>query len=119
MNNYDVRDISLAPSGHRKIEWVKNNMPLLSALEEDFKRDRPFEGLRISLSVHLEAKTAYLCLVLAAGGAQMSVTGSNSLSTQDDVAAALADRGLQVFAYHGATDEEYMIAADTMDILGK
>lgn len=108
MNNYDVRDISLAPSGHRKIEWVKNNMPLLSALEEDFKRDRPFEGLRISLSVHLEAKTAYLCLVLAAGGAQMSVTGSNSLSTQDDVAAALADRGLQVFAYHGATDEEYM-----------
>ena len=108
MNNYDVRDISLAPSGHRKIEWVKNNMPLLSALEEDFKRDRPFEGLKISLSVHLEAKTAYLCLVLAAGGAQMSVTGSNSLSTQDDVAAALADRGLQVFAYHGATDEEYM-----------
>ena len=108
MNNYDVRDISLAPSGHRKIEWVKNNMPLLSALEEDFKRYRPFEGLKISLSVHLEAKTAYLCLVLAAGGAQMSVTGSNSLSTQDDVAAALADRGLQVFAYHGATDEEYM-----------
>ena len=86
----------------------KEQHALLSALEEDFKRDRPFEGLKISLSVHLEAKTAYLCLVLAAGGAQMSVTGSNSLSTQDDVAAALADRGLQVFAYHGATDEEYM-----------
>ena len=51
MNNYDVRDISLAPSGHRKIEWVKNNMPLLSALEEDFKRDRPFEGLKISLRI--------------------------------------------------------------------
>ena len=82
-------------------------MPLLSSLEEDFRRTKPFEGLRISLSVHLEAKTAYLCLVLAAGGAQMSVTGSNSLSTQDDVAAALADDGLRVFAYHGATDEEY------------
>ncbi len=108
VKNYDIRDISLAPSGHTKIEWVKNNMPLLSALEKDFRRDRPFEGLKISLSVHLEAKTAYLCLVLAAGGAQMSVTGSNSLSTQDDVAAALADSGLRVFAYHGATDEEYM-----------
>ena len=106
--NYDIRDISLAPSGHTKIEWVKNNMPLLRALEDEFSRTRPCEGLKISLSVHLEAKTAYLCLVLAAGGARMSVTGSNSLSTQDDVAAALADSGLKVFAYHGATDEEYM-----------
>lgn len=84
-NQYDIRDISLAPSGHRKIQWVKHNMPLLSGLEEEFSATKPFEGLRISLSVHLEAKTAYLCLVLAAGGAQMSVTGSNSLSTQDDV----------------------------------
>ena len=108
MNNYDIRDISLAPSGHRKIQWVKNNMPLLRALEEEFRETKPFEGMKVSLSVHLEAKTAYLCLVLAAGGAQMSVTGSNSLSTQDDVAAALADSGLAVFAYHGATDEEYM-----------
>ncbi|MFR6258034.1 MAG: adenosylhomocysteinase, partial [Anaerovoracaceae bacterium] len=108
MNRYDIRDISLAQSGKRKIEWVKNNMPLLSGLEEEFRIDKPFEGIRISLSVHLEAKTAYLCLVLAAGGAEMSVTGSNSLSTQDDVAAALADSGLKVFAYHGATDEEYM-----------
>ena len=89
MKDYDIRDISLAPSGHRKIEWVKNNMPLLSALEEEFRKDKPFDGMKISLSVHLEAKTAYLCLVLAEGGAQMSVTGSNSLSTQDDVAAAL------------------------------
>ena len=108
MNKYDIRDITFAESGHRKIEWVRNNMPLLRAMEEEFKRDRPFDGIKISLSVHIEAKTAYLCLVLAAGGAHMSVTGSNSLSTQDDVAAALADRGLKVFAYHGATDEEYM-----------
>ena len=71
------------------------------------QREQPFEDTRISLSIHLEAKTAYLCLVLAAGGAQMSVTGSNSLSTQDDVAAALADSGISVFAVHGATDEEY------------
>ncbi|MCB6992722.1 adenosylhomocysteinase [bacterium 210820-DFI.6.37] len=107
MKNYEIRDISLAPSGHQKIQWVKNNMPLLSGLEEEFVKTKPFEGIRISLSVHLEAKTAYLCLVLAAGGAEMSVTGSNSLSTQDDVAAALADAGLKVFAYHGATEEEY------------
>lgn len=107
MRKYEIRDISLAPSGHRKIQWVKNNMPLLAALEDEFRESRPFEDTRISLSIHLEAKTAYLCLVLAAGGAQMSVTGSNSLSTQDDVAAALADSGISVFAVHGATDEEY------------
>lgn len=107
MENYEIRDISLAASGHQKIEWVKNNMPLLRGLEEEFAKTKPFENIKISLSVHLEAKTAYLCQVLAAGGAQMSVTGSNVLSTQDDVAAALADSGMKVFAYHGATQEEY------------
>lgn len=107
MKQYEIRDIALAPSGHKKIRWVKEHMPLLSGLEEEFKNTKPFSGVKISLSVHLEAKTAYLCLVLAAGGADMSVTGSNVLSTQDDVAAALADSGLKVFAYHGATAEEY------------
>lgn len=107
MPEYEIRDIALAPSGHTKIRWVKNNMPLLAGLEEKFLKEKPFEGVKISLSVHLEAKTAYLCMVLAAGGARMHVTGSNVLSTQDDVAAALADSGLSVFAYHGATQEEY------------
>lgn len=107
MKKNEIRDISLAPSGRQKIEWVKNNMPLLRGLEEQFRKERPFEGVRISLSVHLEAKTAYLCEVLAAGGADMSVTGSNVLSTQDDVAAGLAATGMKVFAYHGATQEEY------------
>lgn len=107
MNKYEIRDIALAPSGHQKIEWVKNNMPLLRGFEEEFLKTKPFEGIKISLSVHLEAKTAYLCKVLAAGGAQMSVTGSNVLSTQDDIAAALVEDGLMVFAYHGATAEEY------------
>ena len=101
MREYEIRDISLAPSGHRKIQWVKNNMPLLAALEDEFRESRPFEDTRISLSIHLEAKTAYLCLVLAAGGAQMSVTGSNSLSTQDDVAAALADSGSASLLFTG------------------
>ena len=104
---YDIRDISLAPYGHQKIDWVRDHMPLLRSLEEEFKSTRPFEGVKISLSVHLEAKTAYLCKVFAAGGAQMSITGSNILSTQDDVCAALVEDGLSVFAYHDATMEEY------------
>ncbi|MBQ1396451.1 MAG: adenosylhomocysteinase, partial [Eubacterium sp.] len=64
-SEYEIRDISLAPSGHRKIEWVRHNMPLLRGLEEEYRESKPFAGLRISLSVHLEAKTAYLCKVLA------------------------------------------------------
>lgn len=82
-------------------------MPLLNSLEEEFSKTLPFKGLKIALSVHLEAKTAYLCEVLAAGGAQMYVTGSNPLSTQDDVAASLVKSGLNVFAWYGATPEEY------------
>ncbi len=107
MKEYDVRDISLAPMGHEKIEWVRHNMPLLNGLEKEFRETKPFAGVKISLSIHMEAKTAYLCLVLAAGGAELRATGSNVLSTQDDVAAALADSGVSVFAYHGATEEEY------------
>ncbi len=107
MKQNEIRDINLAPSGRQKIEWVKNNMPLLNGLEAQFSKEKPFAGVKISLSVHLEAKTAYLCEVLAAGGADMSVTGSNILSTQDDIAAALAVTGMKVYAYHGATEEEY------------
>jgi len=107
MKKFEIRNIDLAPAGRQKIDWVKNNMPILSGLDEEFKKTKPFEGIKISLSVHMEAKTAYLCEVLASGGAQMSVTGSNVLSTQDDVAAALAVEGMKIFAIHGATDEEY------------
>lgn len=107
MKKYEVKDINLAPSGHRKIEWVKANMPLLSSLEKEFEQTKPFEGIKISLSIHMEAKTAYLCKVLAAGGAILSATGSNVLSTQDDVAAALADDGINIYAVHGADQETY------------
>jgi adenosylhomocysteinase len=82
-------------------------MPILSGLEEEFKRTRPFEGVKISLSVHLEAKTAYLSKVFAAGGAVMAVTGSNPLSTQDDVAAGLVADGIDVYAWYNSTPEEY------------
>lgn len=103
----EIRDVSLWESGRRKIEWVKNNMPLLRSIEEEFEKNKPFKGIKIALSVHLEAKTAYLCKVFAAGGAEMFITGSNPLSTQDDVAAALVKDGLNVFAWYNATDEEY------------
>lgn len=105
--NSSIRDINLAGSGEQKIEWVKRNCDLLRMLEEEFSKTKPFEGKKIALSVHLEAKTAYLCKVLAAGGAQMHVTGSNPLSTQDDVAAALVKAGLNVHAWYQATEEEY------------
>lgn len=106
--NSEIRDIKLAADGERKIEWVKRNCPLLSTLEQEFAESKPFAGKKIALSVHLEAKTAYLCKVLAAGGAQMFITGSNPLSTQDDVAAGLVAAGLEVHAWYGATDEEYL-----------
>lgn len=105
--SYEVRDISLAPLGRQKIEWVKMHMPLLGGFLEEFKQGRPFEGVKITLSIHMEAKTAYLCEVLAAGGAEVCATGSNVLSTQDDVAAALAEAGVKVYAFHNATKEKY------------
>ncbi|PKM63370.1 MAG: adenosylhomocysteinase [Firmicutes bacterium HGW-Firmicutes-21] len=104
---YNIKDINLWESGRIKIEWVKRNMDLLRGIEEDFISEEPFKGLRVALSVHLEAKTAYLCKVLASGGAEMFITGSNPLSTQDDVAAALAHDGLNVYATHGCSEEEY------------
>jgi len=103
----NITDINLAPSGENKIRWAANHMPLLNAIAEEFKRDQPFRGLKITLSVHLEAKTAFLCRVLAMGGAEMHITGSNPLSTQDDVAAALVKGGLEVYAHHGCTMEQY------------
>ena len=111
---YDIADINLAPSGEKKIRWVASHMPVLAAIAEDFRRDQPLKGLRVALSVHLEAKTAWLCRVMEMGGAEMYVTGSNPLSTQDDVAAALAAGGMNVFARHGVTPEEYDAAIDSV-----
>ncbi|MCL2078644.1 MAG: adenosylhomocysteinase [Oscillospiraceae bacterium] len=107
-----VRDVSLAPSGERKIAWAWRNMPLLQAIKKDFEKTKPFEGLKITLAIHMEAKTACLCRTLAAGGAIMSAAGCNPLSTQDDVAAALAvgTKGappINIYALHNCTAEEY------------
>ena len=102
-----IKDISLAPSGEMKINWVERNMPVLRGIGEDFKREKPFAGMKVALSVHLEAKTAYLCRVMEMGGAKMYVTGSNPLSTQDDVAAALVSGGMNVVAEYGCSMEQY------------
>jgi adenosylhomocysteinase len=102
-----IRDLKKAESGHRKIEWVKGYMPVLSTIEKEFIKEQPFAGKKIVMSIHLEAKTAYLSKVLKAGGAEVSVTGSNPLSTQDDIAAALVEDGLNVYAWYNATPEEY------------
>ncbi len=102
-----IKDISLAPSGEMKINWVERNMPVLRGIGRRFAEEKPFAGLKVALSVHLEAKTAYLCRVMELGGAEMYVTGSNPLSTQDDVAAALAAGGMNVFAEYGCTERQY------------
>ncbi len=102
-----VRDMSLAEHGRMKIQWVQDFMPALRAIEAELRRTRPFEGKRIAMSIHLEAKTAYLALVLKAAGAEVYATGCNPLSTQDDVAAGLSSLGVNVYAWHGSTPEEY------------
>ena len=103
----EIKDISLAPSGHAKINWVKDYMPTLAAIEKDFIATKPFAGMKISMSIHLEAKTAYLATVLKNGGADVYATGCNPLSTQDDVAAALSEYGVHVYAVHGDDEANY------------
>ena len=109
-----IADITLAPEGEKKIRWAAGHMPVLAAIAEDFRETKPLAGLCVALSVHLEAKTAWLCRVMEMGGAEMHVTGSNPLSTQDDVAAALAAGGMHVCAVHGATAEQYQSAIDAV-----
>ena len=102
-----IKDIALAPSGHDKINWVKNFMPVMNAIEKEYSVTKPFAGKRMVMTMHLEAKPAYLALVLQAAGAEVTATASNPLSTQDDVCAALVEGGVTVFAHHGCTMEEY------------
>ena len=101
------KDLSLAAEGHQKIAWVKKHMPLLNAIEKRFEQELPFKNKRIALSIHLEAKTAYLAMVLASGGAEVHVTGSNPMSTKDFAVAALIDSGIATYAIHGVSQQEY------------
>jgi len=124
---YDIKSLGLSASGERKIAWVRNHMPLLRAMEEKYaplsQDQKPLNGVKISLAIHMEAKTAYLCRVLTLAGATVSAMGCNVLSTQDDVAAAVAkgrtkslDKhdhggravpGISVYAIHGENQKSY------------
>lgn len=114
----EIRDITLAESGLRKIEWVRRNCPLLTMLKDELGQSKPFAGKKIALSIHLEAKTAYLCEVLKAGGAEVYATGSNPLSTQDDVVAALVTEGIEVHAWHDISAEDYDRCIDDVLAVG-
>ena len=114
-NESIIRDLSLAPQGKTKIQWAAAYMPLLNAIRARFEKERPFEGMTIALSIHLEAKTAYLAHVLRAGGAQVICTGCNPLSTQDSIAAALVADGFTVYAMHGV-DMQKMCIRDSNSI---
>ena len=102
-----VKDMSLAESGRMKIAWVQDFMPALSAIRARMEQEKPFAGMKITMSIHMEAKTAYLATCLKAAGAEVHATGCNPLSTQDDVAAGLASLGVETYAVHGVSDGEY------------
>ncbi len=104
---YTVKDISLAPSGEKKIEWVSRFMPVLRRIRKEFEKKKTFRNVRIAATLHLEMKTAFLLLTLKAAGAKVSAAASNPLSTQDDVVAALAKAGIEVHAIRGESREEY------------
>jgi adenosylhomocysteinase len=105
--NSIIADLSLAPEGHLKIDWASSHMPVLNRIREQFEQEKPFKGLKVTISLHLEAKTAYLAKVVQAGGAEVTITGSNPLSTQDDVCAALVEDGITVFAKYNPTAAEF------------
>ena len=102
-----VKDPALAPEGHRKIDWVAQHAPVLNAIFEERLSDGSLDGRKVAMSIHLEAKTAYLAILLSEAGADVTVSGSNPLSTQDDVCAALAEREVRVFATHDPSEEVF------------
>ena len=108
MSNYDIKDIKLAEGGRRRISWAEREMPVLRLIRERFERERPLEGVRISACLHVTTETANLARTLQAGGADLVLTASNPLSTQDDVAAALVSHfEVPVFAIKGEDNVTY------------
>ena len=102
-------------SGRRKIDWARQHMPIMAAIEDDFVTDQPLDGQRVGMAMHVEAKTAVLAEVLAAGGAEVAITGCNPLSTHDDVSAALdAVEGVTSYARRGVDDDEYYGAIEAV-----
>src|SRR5215218_3175191 len=104
---FDIKDPSLAQDGRRRIDWAGREMPVLRQIRERFAAERPLAGVRILACAHITTETANLALTLQAGGADAVLCASNPLSTQDDVAAALVDEGIPVFAIKGEDAETY------------
>jgi adenosylhomocysteinase len=107
MKDSQIKDKTLAPQGHLQIEWAATHMPVLSQIKSRLSKEKPFKGLTLGACLHVTKETAVLVEALQAGGATVALCGSNPLSTQDDVAAALAEKGIYVFAWRGQNTEEY------------
>ena len=114
METFQVKDKSLAPQGHLQIEWAAKHMPVLNQIKSRFSKEKPLNGLTLGACLHVTKETAVLAEALAAGGAKVVLCGSNPLSTQDDVAAALADEGIHVFAWRGQNTQEYYQCIDNV-----
>ncbi len=112
MNDYIVKDINLAEGGKKRIEWVKGRMPVLSMIRARYEREKPLENVNIMACLHVTVETANLILTLRAGGAEVALTAANPLSTQDDIAAALASSGMRTYAFRGENEEEYYECMD-------
>ena len=102
-----TRNPEKAPEGHRRIDWVSRHMPVMNKLINQYGGEKPFKGIKMVICIHLEAKTAYMAKAFQKCGAEVVITGSNPLSTQDAIANALVEDGIEVYAWHGATTEEY------------
>jgi len=107
MAEFQVKNKTLAPQGHLQIEWSSAHMPVLNEIKRRFSKEQPLKGLILGACLHVTKETAVLIETLTAGGTQVALCGSNPLSTQDDVAAALVEKGVHVFAQRGQTTEEY------------
>ena len=114
MEEFKVKDKSLAPQGHLQIEWASRHMPVLNLIKNRFEKEKPLKGFTLGACLHVTKETAFLVDALIAGGAKIALCGSNPLSTQDDVAAALADKGVHVFAWRGQNTEEYYKCIDNV-----
>jgi adenosylhomocysteinase len=108
----DIKDPKLAPAGKKRILWADRDMPVLARIRQRFEKEKPLKGQTIAACLHVTKETAVLIKVLIAGGANVALCGSNPLSTQDDVAAALADSGVHVFAWRGQNTEDYYKCID-------
>ncbi|MGF3523144.1 MAG: adenosylhomocysteinase, partial [Candidatus Bathyarchaeia archaeon] len=112
MDQFQVKDKSLAPQGRLQVEWATAHMPVLTQIKARFMKTKPFKGLTLGACLHVTKETAVLVETLVAGGATVALCGSNPLSTQDDVAAALAEEGVHVFAWRGQNTEDYYKCID-------